>query len=81
MDYFLSKFSGRTKLPDESTDYEAQYDYLCKTDQVVHFFENDIESYLPYVPDVLKDFGIADTNSLDNLKYACFYIPYFHVIS
>lgn len=67
--FFISKFTGRTKLPDEPTDYEAQYEYLCKTDQVVHFFEYEIETYLPYVRDVLKEFGIADTNSLDNLKY------------
>lgn len=69
-DYIVSKFTGRSKLEDEPTDYEAQYDHLCKTDQVVHFFEYDVDSYLPYVPDVLREFGIRDNNSLDNLRYA-----------
>lgn len=69
MDYIRSKFSGRTKLPDEPTDQEADYERLCQTDQVVHFFEYDVQSYMPYVSDVLKEFGIMDPNSLEKLKY------------
>jgi hypothetical protein len=70
-DFFVTKFSrnGRRAFTDEVTDYEASFDYLCRTDQVVHFFEYEIDSYSPYVATALEEENIKDNEQLDKLRY------------
>ena len=67
-DYIKSKLSGRVKLVEEPTFEESSLEMLCKTDQVMHFFEYELESHRGFVSDCLKEFQLQDTNGMDSLK-------------
>jgi hypothetical protein len=68
-DYIKSKLSGHARLKDEQTDSEHLFELICRTDQVMHFFEHEIDSYLPYVSSCLNQFGIQDSNTLDHIRH------------
>ena len=67
-DYIKSKLTGHARLKDHQTDSEHVFEQICRTDQVMHFFEHEIDFYLPYVAACLNEFGIKDSNTLDNIR-------------
>ena len=68
--YIISKWTGRDELREDVTDLERDYEILCQSDQVMYFFEYEIDAYSSFICDVLKQFNIEDTNTLDKLRYA-----------
>jgi hypothetical protein len=69
--YIISKFTGRDELRDDVTDIERDYEILCQSDQVMYFFEYEVDTYSSVISEVLKQFNIQDTNTLDKLRYDC----------
>jgi hypothetical protein len=67
-DFIMSKLRGRKRLEDEPMSFETDIENLCKTDQVMHFLEYEIETYRGLVPVILKEANIEDTNGLDRLR-------------
>ncbi len=69
-EYIVSKITGREILQEDQTESERDLENFCRTDQVLHFLEYEIEGLAKFVPGVLKETGIQDSPHLDSLRYA-----------
>ena len=65
-DLIIEKFTGRARLRDDQTEEELLFENLCRTDQVMHFFEHELEACRSHVSPALKELSLQDSSNLDD---------------